>query len=442
MDGSHVSRKSRLPRQAETGVPAESPVPPAPAAAIAAIADLSSDLMPPGLEPRPYQARVVRWVLDLFAGRAVDREGRPERAVTSVLVESPTGSGKTVMGLAVARQLQKREGMTVGWCAMRRTLLAQAAAENARGFGLDLKLISMFDKVPPQVDLLVVDEAQHDGALSMANLHSFVRPRLVLGLSATPFRADRFKLCFERSVKDAGIHHLIRDGYLSRYHHYTIPRYDPEAVADAYADEPGRWGKTLVFFHTLRECRWCHARLRERGVRAEVVTAATDRERQIADFAAGRLDVLVNMLLLAEGFDCPAIKTVFCRPSGKLCTIQMAGRALRRHPDLPFKQVVQCEQTRHPFPRTAVPDEQYLLAAKRDDADGGAAEGVDGRWRSLKLNARLDAMTRRMQALIAAAPPTALPAMLSRPTALSAAGRRWRRAALGQGAEAVADSGL
>src|SRR3712207_7511958 len=48
--------------------------------------------------------------------------------------------------------------------------------------------ISMFDKRPPQVDLLVIDEAQHDGALSMANLHSCIKPRKILGLSATPFR--------------------------------------------------------------------------------------------------------------------------------------------------------------------------------------------------------------------------------------------------------------
>src|SRR3712207_9443819 len=92
--------------------------------------------------------------------------------------------------------------------------------------------ISMFDKRPPQVDLLVIDEAQHDGALSMANLHSFIKPKKILGLSATPFRGDRFKLCFEKSIRDAGIHSLIQDGYLSPYHHYTIPQYTPASVAE------------------------------------------------------------------------------------------------------------------------------------------------------------------------------------------------------------------
>jgi superfamily II DNA or RNA helicase len=368
-------------------------------------------LLPPGLEARPYQQRIIRRAVDLFRGKAVDRQGRPEGEVSSVLIESPTGSGKTIIGLSIARWMQRNLGMTVGWAAMRRNLLAQAAAENARGFGVELKLISMFDKCPPAVDLLVIDEAQHDGALSMANLHSVIKPKKILGLSATPFRSDRFKLCFEKSIRDAGIHNLIQDGYLSEYHHYTIPAYAPRAVAEAYAREADRWGKSLIFFHTFADCRECVGRLKELGITAELVTAKSDRERQLEDFAAGRVQVLVNMLILSEGFDCPSVQTVFVRPSGRMCTIQMAGRVFRKHPDLPFKQVVQCEQTRHPFPRTATPREQYLWHA--------------GQWRSLKSNRHLDAMCRRMQSLIASSPPAPLPKLLS-PTVLTQ-GRQWSR---------------
>ena len=183
-----------------------------------------SDLWPPAFEPRLYQRRIIRKAIASFQGTARDAKGVLEPLVSSILVESPTGSGKTIMGLAIARWMQQKLGMRVGWTAMRRNLLAQAAAENGRGFGVGLKLISMFDKHPPQVDLLIVDEAQHDGALSMANMHSIIKPKKILGLSATPYRTDRFKLCFEQSIRDAGIHALIQDGYLSPYHHYTIPR--------------------------------------------------------------------------------------------------------------------------------------------------------------------------------------------------------------------------
>src|SRR5918993_862198 len=149
------------------------------------------------VEPRPYQERIVSQVLDLFL----------TKKLRSVLIESPTGSGKTVMGLLAAWGLQRARGLKVGWVAMRRNLLTQTAEEIAeRQLGVRCEFISMFDKDPPTgLDLLVIDEAQHDAANSMAHLHSVIRPRFILGLSATPFRADKVKLCFDSAIRDAGI---------------------------------------------------------------------------------------------------------------------------------------------------------------------------------------------------------------------------------------------
>ena len=59
------------------------------------------------------------------------------------------------------------------------------------------------------------------------------------------------------------------------------------------------------------------------------MTAKSDRERQIADFSAGRVSVMISMIILAEGFDCPALQTVFCRPSGRLCTVRDGGPGCR-----------------------------------------------------------------------------------------------------------------
>ncbi len=248
----------------------------------------------------------------------------------------------------------------------------------------------MFDKAPPQVNMLVVDEAQHDAAMSMANLHCQIRPQKVLGMTATPYRTDRIKLCFEKVIKDAGIHQLIQDGYLSRYHHYTISHFSPELVAECFAREPERWGKSLIFFHRLVQCEACRDILRHHGFRAEVVTAQTDRQRQIAEFVSGTIDVLLNMAILTEGFDCPSLQTVFCRPSGRACTIQMAGRVFRRQAELPYKQIVQCKRTRHPFVKTALADEQYTWTE----------EG----WQALKLNRRIAAISELARHAIAHSP--------------------------------------
>lgn len=320
------------------------------------------------VQPRPYQQRIVAKVVTQFA----------DKGVRSLLIDSPTGSGKTVMGLLAARVLQEQMGLRVGWVAMRRYLLEQVRAENeARRIGVDLTCISMFDRDPPTgFDLLVVDEAQHDAAATMANLHQRVRPRFILGLSATPFRADRVKLCFDTVIKDAGIPTLIRDGYLSPFDHYTIPSYTPHVVVEHYLRDPKRWGRSICYFHTVEQCIEADTLLKAAGVRSAVVTAGGGREELLKDFRTGRLDMLCNCMVLSEGFDCPELQTVFCRPSCRGVTIQMCGRVLRQHPEVPVKQIIQCQRTRWPFVRTAAAATQYVWQQEE--------------WRSLEANPRLD----------------------------------------------------
>lgn len=338
------------------------------------------------IEPRDYQRRVVGRVIEMFSGPHVDRKAELP-AARSVMVESPTGSGKTVMGLLLAKWAQETLGMRVVWTAMRRNLLAQVERENRdRGFGVDLVTVSMFERNPPRGDLLIVDEAQHDATRSMASLHAAVGSSKVLGLSATPWRADRLGLCFERSVRDAGIRQLVLDGYLSPFAHYTMSGYTPETVAATYLREPGRWGRTLVFFRTIAECRACAGLLAAAGVPCEVVTGSSDRESQLARFEAGACRVMLSVAVLTEGFDCPQLETVFCRPSGKGPTVQMAGRVLRRMEGISIKSIVQCKATSHPFTATAPPAVQYVEAA----------EG----WRSIGLNDRVERTTARMLDLL------------------------------------------
>jgi len=386
---SHRSGRPSTPRAKSEAIVAEqrlrdsSPAAPAATPHDSIVADLVAGVR---IEPRDYQKRVVARTIDMLSGPHADR-GVEFPEARSVLVESPTGSGKTVMGLLVAKWAQERLGMRVVWSAMRRNLLAQVERENReRGFGVDLVTVSMFDRNPPRGDLLIVDEAQHDATMSMASLHAAVGARKVLGLSATPWRADRLGLCFERVVRDAGIRQLVLDGHLSPFAHHTIARYSPDSVAATYLREPDRWGRTLVFFRTILECRACAALLEARGVACEVVTGTSDRDAQIARFEAGDCRVILGVAVLAEGFDCPSLQTVFCRPSVKGPTVQMAGRVLRKGEGIPLKSIVQCAATKHPFTATATPAVQYV-------------ESEDG-WRSIGLNDRVERATARMIGLL------------------------------------------
>jgi superfamily II DNA or RNA helicase len=169
--------------------------------------------------------------------------------------------------------------------------------------------------------LLVIDEGQHDAASSMSHLHNVIQPKWTLALTATPFRTDSVTLCFDKVVKDAGIHQLIQDGYLSEFDHYTIPKWDVPLLADFYCAEPQRWGKSIFFFHTQDECRHLNRLLRSRGIASDIVTGSSDRDAQLTAFRKGDLQVLVNCMVLTEGFDDPSLQTVWIRPSAKGPTI-------------------------------------------------------------------------------------------------------------------------
>ncbi len=319
-----------------------------------------------GIETRPYQMRITSKAVQMLQGQFKRGDGGVDREVDSVMIESPTGSGKTVMGLLIARWMQQRHGFSVGWASHREGLLDQALAENKRwGFGVDLRPVPLLDRRASKVDLLIVDEAQHEGANPMVNLCRGVRPQKIVGLTATPVRSDRNKLFCDRVIKDVGIHTLIQEGYLSRYRHFTIPDFDPYTVANTYLAEPNRWGKSLVFFHRLEQCLECQNLLKDAGIKSQIVTVNSNRERQLERFAAGELDVLINRNVLTEGFDCPNLQTVFCRPSSRARTIQMVGRVLRRYPRLSHKHVVQSKDTRHPFFKTAMAADQLVWSRDR-----------------------------------------------------------------------------
>jgi superfamily II DNA or RNA helicase len=306
-------------------------------------------------QAREYQERICRKVLSMMDGTWQARDSRVPDAAKSVLIEAPTGSGKTVMALAIA-QWGAAHGQRVGFVAMRRNLLTQAASmKDHFGFSIpNMRFISMFDAEPPtDVDWLIVDEAQHDSTTSMAHIHAMIRPKKVIGLSATPYRSDHAQLAFERVVRDVGIHTLIQEGWLSEYDHYTIPKYSPEAIANLFKADRGKWGKSVVFFLTKSDCDRASELLTAAKVSNEVVWGGSDREAQIDAFRKGKVQVLVSMSILSEGFDADDMKTVFIRPSSRLPAVQMGGRVLRKHEDHLFKQIVQCQDTRHPFVKTA-----------------------------------------------------------------------------------------
>ena len=327
------------------------------------------------LEPREYQHRIVSKAVGLLGDHR------------SVLIQSPTGSGKTDMGLMATIPFA-REGWKIGWAAMRRNLLTQVYEEARKiGYPFPITTISMFDKQPPQCDFLIVDEAHHDATRSMENIHAHIQPKKVIGLSATPQRQDKVGLCFEKTVNDAGIGELIRLGYLSRYNHFSMLQYTPLEVARLYVAERERWGKSLIFFRTHQECLSCLGELNRLGFhKADVITGSTDREMQLEAFSNGDTEVVINMMVLTEGFDCPDLSTVFIRDSSRNPTIQMGGRVFRKMANIAAKNVVQSANTHWPFVRTAEAVQQF----KRFGTE----------WRSVTVSDNLNQVAMKTRAMM------------------------------------------
>jgi len=348
---------------------------------------------------RDYQERIISNAVAMFTGNYKRKDGTLEEAVRNVMIESPTGSGKTCMGLLTVSHLNQKLGDDVHyvWVAMRRNLLVQAETENLK-MGVNarnLHFLSMFNSYPEEIMKLkeegkkfaiILDECHHDAASSMTHLHNLIDPIHVLGLTATPFRTDKMKLCFEKVIKDAGIHQLIADGYLSQYDSYSIDSWSVENVVDCYLREPERWGKSVMFFLTLDECARAYRLLLDAGVRADFVTGTSDRDEQLKLFKEGDTQVLVNCMVLTEGFDEPSLRTAFVRDSGRGPTVQMAGRAFRKF-GTERKIVVQSKHTHWPMMKTAMPHQQYVA-----DGDG---------WKSLKVNDQIESIQQRVQQRIA-----------------------------------------
>lgn len=323
------------------------------------------------VEPRNYQLRIIAGCLAAIAQNR------------SVIIESPTGSGKTLMGLALASFLQKRDGFRVGWCTMRRTLLEQAELARIQyGINLDVHYFTIYEKNPPEVDLLIVDEAHHDAADTMVDLHAMIKPKKVIGLSATPFRSDKLGLFFERVVREASMPELIRDGHLANYDHFMLPIYTPQAVVDAYLYDRDRWGKSLMFFHRNEQCLEAMRLLEMRGISCTMITAGSAQDRQIQDFRLGIYTVAIGMMVLTEGCDVPDLQSVFVKPSVQLLTIQMSGRVLRCYNDR-VKNIIQSVNTPFSFTNAAPCRHRYVLKS--------------GSWHKLDTSKVINSMCRSNQ---------------------------------------------
>lgn len=322
-------------------------------------------------------------ILRPYQNRAVDKAAKALKKKGNTLLVASTGAGKTVMLAALAGAikgktlvLQHRQELVDQNC--KKFLKVNPAwtvshfTANEKSFGgqavfaMQQTLTRNLDHLP-RFDHIICDEVHHIVAPTYSRIIDACRDRnpglLLSGFTATPERGDRKSLrkYFNNVADKITIRELVALGFLVPPKAFVVnvgaqaelaklknlsafgDQTDVARVLDTQAinDEVIRhWKekagdrKTIVFCATVQHAIDVADAFKKAGVNAGVVTGDMndgDRKAMLFQFDKGRLQVLVNVAVLTEGYDSQPVSCVIllrqCSEKGPM--IQMAGRGLR-----------------------------------------------------------------------------------------------------------------
>jgi len=317
--------------------------------------------------------------LKSFQSTAVDQMNKKDFGTLS----APTGSGKTVMGLAlIARRRQPTvivvhtKDLAFQWIERIEQFLGIpsdrvgliGAGKKKIGNRITVALVQTLyrctDDIAPKTGHIVVDECHRTPSRTFTEAVTAFDSHYMLGLSATPWRRDKLSKLIFWHLGD--VHHevdkqvleargdILKADVIVRITAFT-PYFDPvndysrmlseltsddernRLIADDVAKEvqSGK-GVCLVLSDRKKHCETLQGILRFKfGVHAELLTGDVkdeDRRQVLERLQQGKVRVLIATgQLIGEGFDCPDLATLFMatpiRFSGRV--MQYLGRILR-----------------------------------------------------------------------------------------------------------------
>ncbi|MET9431284.1 MULTISPECIES: DUF3427 domain-containing protein [unclassified Streptomyces] len=339
-----------------------------------------------GLEVRPYPHQ-----RDMLERLDVERTVHDRHRN---LLVAATGTGKTVMAALDYKQLCKRHGRALRllFVAHRQEILQQSLRTyrdvlTDANFGEDFhsgeipeRWTHVFASVqslkghvldrlaPDHFDVIVIDEFHHGTSPTYRKIVDHFQPTELLGLTATPERADGKNIQDEffdgRIAAEMRLWEALENDLLSPFHYFGISDntdlsavrwkrggYDAsdldnvltgndararlvvKAVQDKIAD-PGRM-RALGFCVTVAHAHFMAEFFRAAGLNAIALSGETpieQRRQALADLKAGTLQVIFSVDLFNEGLDIPDVDTLLLlRPTSSATVfLQQLGRGLRR----------------------------------------------------------------------------------------------------------------
>lgn len=250
----------------------------------------------------------------------------------AVCLVSPTGSGKTVMAQAVAGNY----GSTL--CVVHtRALLKQAQRRLGRAHTIQQLLKSGLPAGARAPELVIWDECHHSASDEWRKLRALFPRAALLGLTATPQRADGRGLeVFDRMVVAAQYSDLVAMGAL-----VSCRVFVPDKKIDGAEPDPvnayrryARDTRVLFFVRSIEQADAMAARLGQGFAAWHHGVAWGKRAKALAAFGDRKLRGLVTVEALTEGFDVPSVETIVL---GRTCEhvgtfLQIVGRGLRAAP--------------------------------------------------------------------------------------------------------------
>ena len=316
-----------------------------------------------------------------------DMKERIEKALRlhrSVMAQMPTGTGKTYLLTAVIDSFVSNNPKEKVWIvAHRRELVSQIdetvrkfhsySASNTSSLLSSVKAMSIlwlmrhYDEIEEEPGMIVIDEAHHALAKTYKEMWERFPNAKFLGLTATPCRLNGkgFTDLFDVLVQSWSVPEFISKGRLATYDFVSIKS---DGVTQRLIDslqkrgadgdyqnkemdmllnkkpsierlyrsleEYGKDRKGIVYAINISHAQKITKQYQEHGVRAIAIdskTPATERQQDIEAFKKGDIQVLVNVDIFSEGFDCPDVEFVqLARPTLSLAKyLQMVGRGLR-----------------------------------------------------------------------------------------------------------------
>lgn len=304
----------------------------------------------------PYQQKLVNQARQILANGS-----------KSVLIQSPAGSGKSVIIAEIAR-LAVNKGGHVMFTVHRRELIEQIT-QSFKKQDVDLshctimtvrRIANRLGKLP-QPTLLITDETHHGLAKTYRKIYKYYASVPRLGFTATPWRMNGEALhqIYDQIILGPTVDWLIEHKFLAPAHYYTVDLadhsklksngkhsdYTNKSIDDSlgktiFGDVVSKWQqfangrKTIVYAHSIAYSRSITEEFQNHGIKACHVdnhTPAKERQQIMQAFKTGKIKVLCNIDLISEGFDVPDCSCVIMvRPTKSLVLfIQQAMRCMR-----------------------------------------------------------------------------------------------------------------